>query len=62
MGDFWFKVFVIVVLMIGQGVLWAWIGFRAQQIFSWWPLKTGTSLINPSSNTASASSRETSAS
>lgn len=37
-GEFWFKVFVVVLLLLGQAVLWAWVGWEAQQL-PWWPLK-----------------------
>jgi len=33
-----FSLLLIVVLVILQGVLWAWIGIRARQIFPWWPI------------------------
>lgn len=43
-GDFWFKVFIVVLLLIGQGVLWTWAGWQAQQL-PWWPIKSDLGLI-----------------
>ncbi len=39
MGDFAYMVFIVVVLTLGQAVLWAWVGLRAGQVLPWWPIK-----------------------
>lgn len=36
---FWWKVIVMGFVIVAQGALWAWIGFRMAQIYSWWPIK-----------------------
>lgn len=43
-GDFWYKVFIIVVSLLGQIVLWSWVGWQAQR-FPWWPIKVDPDLI-----------------
>lgn len=32
-----FSLMLIFVLVILQGILWAWIGLQAKKIFPWWP-------------------------
>lgn len=44
---FWYKVFVVAVLMVAQGVLWAWVGLQAQKHVSWWPIKSDWDVIAP---------------
>ena len=39
MGDFAYMAFIVIVLMAGQAVLWAWVGLRAGQVLPWWPFK-----------------------
>lgn len=36
-----FSLALIVVLIILQGVLWAWVGMRAGQVLPWWPFREG---------------------
>lgn len=39
MDPFWYKAFVVVVLMMAQGALWAWVGSQASERLPWWPFK-----------------------
>ncbi len=47
---FWWKFFIVVVLVAAQGVLWAWIGIQASRLFSWWPLDPGIDNVLSSSS------------
>lgn len=33
-----FYLFLVFLLVILQGILWAWIGMRARKLFPWWPI------------------------
>ncbi len=32
-----FSLLLIFVLVILQGILWAWVGLQAKKLFPWWP-------------------------
>jgi hypothetical protein len=36
---FWYKLFVMIVLIAAQGFLWGWIGMEAREKLPWWPFK-----------------------
>jgi hypothetical protein len=36
---FWYKLMVMIVLLVAQGGLWAWAGSEAKQKLPWWPFK-----------------------
>jgi hypothetical protein len=42
---FWWKFFIVIVLLAGQAVLWAWVGVMAQKRLPWWPVKDDYSVI-----------------
>jgi hypothetical protein len=44
MNDFGYMLFVVIVLVIAQGALWAWVGLQAQKIPGW-PIKTELDLL-----------------
>jgi hypothetical protein len=42
---FWWKAFIVILLLAGQAVLWAWVGARAQSKLPWWPVKDDSAII-----------------
>jgi hypothetical protein len=45
LDPFWWKVFIVVLLMAGQAVLWAWVGVMAQKRLPWWPVRDEYTVI-----------------
>lgn len=37
MDNFTFNLILVTLLIILQGILWAWVGLQARKIFPWWP-------------------------
>ncbi|NJK81416.1 MAG: hypothetical protein HC893_12310 [Chloroflexaceae bacterium] len=65
--SFAYMAFIVIVVMLGQAILWSWVGFRAQQIVPWWPIKLGdttqpsmtTPLVKPDHPATTSSTQPT---
>jgi hypothetical protein len=50
MDPFAYKMFVMIVLVVAQGILWAWVGLQAQRL-PWWPVKVDLDLVSSDQST-----------
>jgi hypothetical protein len=63
MDEFLIKLTIVGILVLGQAVLWSWVGLQAQQKISQWPFKMDWALTSdelykkPSSSSSSTSSQ-----